>query len=156
MRVLLSFVAIGIVAFVASGCSISDKDRCGSGLYFANNACWPEIDTSNPIDSDSTDLDGGSDGSVPDTDSNTQPTGLGETCTGPEHGDCAAYDADFCLSDPFNNYAGICSIKDCTTGPDNCPNGWQCCHFIEMANMPNVCLSNDQYETQTEAGICIE
>ncbi|MDJ0764101.1 MAG: hypothetical protein QNJ97_14055 [Myxococcota bacterium] len=169
MRGLLSLSTMGIVALLASGCIISDSDadRCGPGLCFKDNACWPDTSEVCVPEGDTSDIDAGaSDSGVPDTDSgssdtdsdtgDTQPTGLGEPCTGPEHGDCAGYDADYCASDPFNNYVGICTIKDCTTDPDNCPNGWRCCYFIEMANRPNLCLMSDVYQEQVEAGICIE
>ncbi|MDJ0764098.1 MAG: hypothetical protein QNJ97_14040 [Myxococcota bacterium] len=154
------------VALLAIGCSISnsDADRCGPGFCFKDHGCW--VDTS-PVcvtDSDTSDIDAGEPDSgvpdtAPDTDSDTgdtQPTGLGEPCTGPGHEDCAGYDADHCASDPFDNYVGICTIKDCTTDPDNCPDGWRCCHLIEMANSPNICLLAEDYQAQFEAGICIE
>ncbi len=129
-------------------CEIKDEDRCSEGEYFEGYACWPiEPDSGTPDTEEPEDTD---------TNTDALPEGMNQPCTGPGSEDCAGYVADFCLGDPFNDYVGICTIKDCTTAPDNCPSDWRCCKFLEMAQMPNACLTAEDYQAQSEAGYCIE
>jgi hypothetical protein len=56
----------------------------------------------------------------------TPPTGLDKPCT--SNADCAGLEASFC--DTFVSHT--CLVQGCTTSPDNCFTGKECCDFTTM------------------------
>ena len=54
--------------------------------------------------------------------------GLGADCT-EAGGECAGYEADFCLYDPTGSSTGVCTITGCLEG--GCPGGYTCCDCTE-------------------------
>jgi hypothetical protein len=121
---------------VFSACSISDEDRCSGDFYFEEGHCYPNspADTdAGPAILDSGVVDGG-----------TSELGMEMPCT--DQSECAQYQADYCLLDPFDpNVTGSCAVVDCTTQPNNCPLDYQCCDFPAIADSfydgRNICLT---------------
>lgn len=129
---------VGLFALGAFACSLTDDERCPGGFEFhsPSETCLKSADTDKPPVTSS---DGG-DGST-DTDTGLEP-GIGLPCQ--NHGDCAEYQADFCVLNPVskNNY---CSMEPCTdTG---CPEEYICCDCtdspLDQVQHASACLTTD-------------
>jgi len=112
--------------FCCLSCSISEKERCGNDFYFEAGNCYPnsvvDTDTGPIVIADSGAVDGGA-----------TELGLGLPCD--DQPDCAAYQADYCILNPTDpSLQGSCTVKGCTTQPDNCPGDYQCCDFPALAD----------------------
>jgi hypothetical protein len=108
-------VLIILTANCLFGCTISDEDRCPDGLEWNSTvqACQ-EIQVL---------PDGGADG------------GYLAECAGNE--DCASFEADYCMYDPFGDDPGICLYQDCTA--NSCPAASVCCD-CSVLMMPVICI----------------
>ena len=49
------------------------------------------------------------------------PTGLQTPCD--SSADCADFEASYCET----YFSHLCLVADCTSSPDSCPEGWECC-----------------------------
>ncbi len=128
-----------ILGFVgAAGCAPSDDERCRAGWQYTDNTCVP-IDegdtTSSQAEGTDTDL----------------PEGLGRQCT-PKAGECEGLEASYCVQDP-RKLKGYCSVPDCQTLPDDCPDGYRCCVFI-IESEPSFCAT--EADVIEMGGLCQE
>ena len=129
-------------------CTPSDDERCVSGFYFDDNACYREEDTSETSTTDGgsqVDPDGGFD----------LPTGLGAKCDNDT--DCAEYDADYCAVDPTDmQEQGVCTIQDCHLDPTICPAETDliCCDFEMFSSIPSICITRDRYDIYADIVGC--
>jgi hypothetical protein len=88
-------------------------DRCGDDYYYSDGVCVPGEESG---DSET--------GCPPDTDSDEDPDNLGAVCDNACN-PCLG-NATFCVMQP-GAAAGYCTISDCATTPDDCPEGYACC-----------------------------
>jgi len=136
------FVFVIAAALGATACHLDDSDRCDGDFYYAADAgaCLP-LDTETETESDTGAADGGTDAGA---DTDEEPTGLGEPCASDT--DCAAYDASYCMLLFTPN---MCMLPDCTTSPDDCPEGYTCCDVVaagEAMGVPgSLCVSDEYY-----------
>jgi hypothetical protein len=109
------FVLLILTAICLFGCTIDDEDRCPDGLEWNADvqACQDPVVLP----------DAGADG------------GYLAPCNG--HPDCASYEADYCMYDPFGDEPGICLFQDCH--PTSCPQDSLCCDCSGLA-MPVICI----------------
>ncbi len=128
---------------LVTSCAIPDNERCGDGYFYdvEKKACKEIKSTDTGTDTEN--KDGGVHDSGAEDAGYTPPTGMGEYCESQE--DCADYEADYCVLDPFTQ-AGGCTIKNCTEEPDNCPPGWTCCNFPDSFMYPDICMPDEEYE----------
>ena len=146
-----------VAALFAAACHLDDSDRCDHGYgYDADaGACIPEGDTETGTGADTdtdADADAGADAGT-DTDTDTgAPTGLMEPCASQD--DCATYDASYCMLLMTPN---VCLLPDCTTAPDDCPDGYTCCDIkpdYEPYGLPDsLCAPDDDFPTY--ASYCV-
>ncbi len=126
------------LALIVVGCTIADKDRCVAGYEWSEEflSCLlveEDTDSETETESDTGDDDGGT-----DEDASVE-VGLGEECMGP--GDCADFQADYCLTSPFApSDPGYCTIQDCQAS--DCPSGWQCCDCTGLSWV-QACMDDD-------------
>ncbi|MCP4679593.1 MAG: hypothetical protein GY854_29695 [Deltaproteobacteria bacterium] len=123
---------------VCLSCSISEEDRCGEGYTFEDGNCFVEVESdtdsdTNPQNPKDSGMDDGGAGI----------TGLGIPCN--NQSECDQYQADYCMLDPTNpTTEGSCTVKDCTTQPDDCPPSYICCDFPPLGDTfykgHNICL----------------
>jgi hypothetical protein len=154
-----------VAALFASACHLDDSNRCGDDYAYDADAgaCIPEGDTETETGADAdtdadtdADADAGADGGIDtDTDTGTDtgaPTGLMEPCTSQE--ECAGYDASYCMLLMTPN---VCLLPDCTTAPDDCPDGYTCCDIkpdYEPYGLPDsLCVPDDDFPTY--ASYCV-
>ncbi len=124
-----------------SSCTVDDEDRCLNGYDWD-----PEVLTCRKIEKDTdtstaaTDVaqDAGEDsGTTGDSDGNL-PSGYLEPCE--KQGDCAAYEADYCLINPLEPEQSACVTQNCT--PGSCPAGSICCDCTTVT-YPIMCLPDE-------------
>jgi hypothetical protein len=144
---LLVFIALFQLAV---SCSVGN--RCGKGYEDVVEGCVKVVKGSAGVGGSAANKDGGS---VEDSgdieDASAVPTGMGASCASSP--DCGGKEANYCAYDPVNK-VGICTTKDCTANPDNCPSKYRCCDFPESFGMANICLPADKFQAQVVAGIC--
>ncbi len=133
----ISISIIAVAVWAACGCSPTDSERCGQGMYYSDGDCFycDDSDTGSGADTSTetvTDID----------------EGLGVECE--DQSDCAGYAADYCVLNPFDSDPGICTYQDCNTDPDDCPPPWFCCVLPESADMPDICLNTELSEEVAE------
>jgi hypothetical protein len=116
---------------------IQGSDRCGKLTWQASSAgCIDESDTVNPPeDSEGPAGDGGEDTDPPPV--------LGGDCT--SDADCKKDNADYCVLVP-GNAEGFCTLKNCSSSPDDCPADYTCCVTAADADWPNHCMPDELYE----------
>jgi hypothetical protein len=139
--------AVALAALISSLATACVEDRCSEGEYYSGNKCW-EIDTETDTGTDEGDA-----GAVGDA-GEEMPTCMGQACTGPGTG-CEGCEADYCAWDPINEL-GACTVQDCATAPDDCPDGYTCCDFMEGLAFPNFCMPDTDWQEQHDDGICVD
>ncbi len=104
---------------------------CGPGYTKSGaDARCIEVDEPEPADA------GGDTTSPPPTEpTRLSPEGEGSSCQTDEQ--CSAFpDATDC-----DDFFFVCSIKNCSLDPNNCPDGYACCDVSVFApGAPNVCI----------------
>lgn len=129
----LSLLATAGVAVAALGCTMSDSERCDEGQIYKDGECVePDTDSETAGGTDSGDPDGGGE----------LPSGMGETCG--SDADCQGFEADYCLIE-YGEEEGVCTVKNCSIAPDDCPGGYGCCDF-SIDGVPNFCATDQMLE----------
>ena len=130
---------------VCLSCSISEEDRCGAGYFYEEGNCYEDLESDTDSDTGAhTQQDSGVD------DGGASPMGLGAPCS--DQSECAQYQADYCFLDPTHpKMEGICSVRGCTTQPDDCPPSYLCCDFPPLGDTfyqgYNICLPEAEIQT---------
>ena len=110
-------VAAGIAVFATSGCFYDpDLSKISKG----------DTEAASDEGSDTGETDTGDAGVAADSgDTDTDAFGgIGTLCA--EEGDCAEFDADYCLLDPTHpTDPGFCTVTECNVR--GCPDAYQCC-----------------------------
>jgi hypothetical protein len=137
---------LAIVAAIAvASCSVG-SDACGKGFKEKMGGCVKVTAAggkkATPVKDADTDSDAIADETV---------VGMGDSCATQQ--DCEGKDANYCALDPVNGI-GICTRKDCTLSPDNCPTGYRCCPMPKELKYPYMCLSPDMYDMAVGLGFC--
>lgn len=134
MRVITTILCtVWAVALISC---IDDDDRCGDLKWDETNRwCAGEIDTTPAVVDTATDS-----GSAPV---------LGEVCN--SDADCAQYNANYCLL--ATGQDNFCTLKNCSTTPNNCPSGYTCCGQPPGTAYETHCMPNETYTTMG-AQIC--
>lgn len=157
MRIALPVSTCLAFALLACSCSLSDSERCDKGQTYRENKCYDDSDggaDSETSTGEGTDTSGTDDGGVDGGDAGPDlPTGMNEPCT--KQADCAGFEADYCAYDPINK-KGACTVQNCKTSPDDCPEGYACCKFIESLSYPDFCMPDADWQEQHSAGICVD
>ena len=131
-----------VLAPFATGCSVSDDERCENGMYWDDEykACIIETDTGTGIET----------GTEPDTSSAAND--VGTPCA--DNADCPLPPADYCLLDPTHpNDPGMCTIDNCSSG--DCPEGHLCCDCTTVTLVPfpsPLCLPTANTDQLTPLG----
>jgi hypothetical protein len=121
-------LSLFVLALLASGC-VSEEDACDPGMELIDGNCVPVND-----DDGGTQDDGGNGTDV------DLPAGMGDACT---TSDECSLDADYCAFNPMAG-TGYCTLQDCTTEPDDCPEGHCCFDFsIFGPDYPTACLTDE-------------
>jgi hypothetical protein len=118
--------AVGVLALLIVGCTISDADRCGKGLIWDDKVkgCLEEIpDTESATDTETdTETDTATETDTENDDAGNQstfgtPCFSNEVCTG---------EVDFCQLNVLTpDDPGLCTVDNCV--PADCPDAFQCC-----------------------------
>ena len=104
-----------------------------------------DTDTSTGADTD-VDADSDADGGGG---TDTGPSGLGDACT-QSGGECAGFDADFCLYNPMDPTQGVCTTTGCLA--DGCPDTYCDCTSATYF-FTDLCASAD-YASQLPMAGC--
>lgn len=122
--------ALTTVIFIAASLLIGceHEDPCDDALTAGPGACMqPGMDSGQTTDEDS-----GTTG-----DSGSSLPSLGTECmTSGAPSECGS-DSPFCVKSPFDA-VGYCSIADCSTTDDQCPNGYTC-FILGIGSVPPYC-----------------
>lgn len=173
-----------LLFFAATGCTISDEDRCPADhwVYIKEiKMCCPsdhvydttsgkctcppgwsygaDGETCEPPASDTGDLDAGVvDGGGGDgTDTESCVSGLGSACTdNVTHTDCAAYCEKFCAWNPLPPASGRCTKEGCSSSAD-CPPDYACCDCTGSLFLQKavVCMPPDWAGDAASLGGCV-
>jgi hypothetical protein len=118
-----------------SGGSVNHSDGMGGG-YNARCVRGGDVDTGTDTGTD--------------TGSDTGVLGMGEPCT-QGGGECAAYDASFCLYDPMSPSTGICTVSGCESS--GCPSSWDCWNCTTASYFyVHLCATADWSSALSAAG----
>jgi hypothetical protein len=134
-----SFLLIVAAALLPLSCHLDDGDRCSEGFEYRDGYCLE-------VDSDSEDTDS--------TIEDSGVSGLGLVCTSDE--DCEGYEADYCAKE-LGATEGQCTVSNCSTNPDDCPEDLLCCDFPPdgmTAGMPNLCIPQEEYDIYSAMDMC--
>lgn len=118
--------AFGLVFanFLVLGCiGVDSEHPCGQEAEIVNGYCQPKISPCS--------VDAGR--SWPDDAG--LPAGMGDSCQNSD--DCASKQADYCAYSPAQG--GMCTLSDCTTGPESCPPGFRCLDTTALG-MVRMCI----------------
>ena len=142
--------ALLFLLFVSSlPACLSDSETCGDDMKLVENDfgqyCTPKKkkNTDNPPeDTSEEDLDAGADAAPSTDDEGGLPAGMGDECL--SDADCTE-EADYCHFPPGET-VGECSFSNCSTDPDDCPEGFGCFDWtlFGVDNLPTVCIP-EQY-----------
>ncbi len=140
------------VALYWSSCTVDVEDRCLKGYDWD-----PEVLTCRPAETHTdTDTgpaevvqDAGDDSGATEDSTGDLPSGYLEYCQ--TQGDCAAYDADYCLVNPLDPAQSACVTQNCT--PGSCPAGSICCDCTSVT-YPIMCLPDEATEEQLLTTMC--
>jgi len=119
-----------VFGLLVGGCVYDENDKCGPNEHLVDK------DRLCVCDDGFTFSPAGCVEGVTDT------TGSGKACT--SDADCTGQAASFCELLVSHS----CLVPNCTTGPDNCQTGFECCPFSTdptFGGLPNLCLA---------AGLC--
>jgi hypothetical protein len=98
------------------------------------------------------DTDTGSDTGT-DTGTDTGPIGAGEPCT-QYGGECAGFEASFCLYDPYDPYTGYCTVSGCNV--TGCPDTWGCWDCTSASYFFDyICVCTDWEAVVSAAGCTV-
>ena len=121
-----------VFGLLIAGCIYDADDRCGP-----NQVLWDNDRLCVCAEGFTYTAKGCVEGLPPDA------TGSGKACT--SDADCAGQAASFCELVVSRS----CLVPNCTTAPDNCQAGFECCPFstdpVTFGGIPNLCLA---------AGLC--
>jgi hypothetical protein len=125
--------ALTLMLFLATssmlGCE--HEDPCDESVSAGPGACaQPGTDSGQNTDEDS--------GSVGDSGSGLPSLGT-ECTTSGAPSECGA-DAPYCVKSPFEA-VGYCSIADCSTDDDQCPDGYTC-YVLGIGSVPPYCAKD--------------
>jgi hypothetical protein len=124
---------LAFLGLLSVGCLYEENDRCGPNQVLWDNdrlCVCAEGFTYTPT------------GCVDKSSVAPDPTGSGKPCT--SDADCTGQAASYCELVVSHS----CLVPNCTTGPDNCQTGFECCPFSTTPGfdtLPNLCLA---------AGLC--
>ena len=133
-------------------CSLKDSQRCSKGQRYEGKLCYV-VEDANAIDVDvETDSATAEEGEVTAEEGGQgSDTGIGTACS--QHSDCEGLTADYCATNPATKQ-GICTIQNCTPSTSDCPKGYTCCKLTIQVGYPDLCIPDDQWQTQHANGFC--
>jgi hypothetical protein len=108
------------------------------GCFFDTSGAPADVDTETETDTGDAGADAGIDG-------------LGEPCT-ETGGECAGYEADFCLYDPTGASEGGCTVTGCLES--GCPSGYTCCDCTDATYFFVDLCAPDEYASMLPMAGC--